>query len=62
MTLAITATSAPALGDLRAAGRGDEIHVRAEATERKDWCRYWEALGVAWARGATVVLMRGDEI
>jgi hypothetical protein len=56
----ITPTSAPALGDLRTAGPGDVIHVHAEAVGRRDWARYWLAIGEAWARGAKVMLMRGE--
>lgn len=56
----VSATSAPALGDLRIAGLGDVVYVRADASDRRDWGRYWEALGVAWVRGADVVLMRGE--
>jgi hypothetical protein len=58
----LSATSAPALGDLRIAGPDDSVYVRSDAVERRDWGRYWDALGVAYARGADVVLMRGDEL
>lgn len=54
--MTITRTKAPALGDLYTAGPGDVIRVRRDAVERKDWGRYWLALGVAWSRGAEVEL------
>lgn len=60
--IVLTATSAPALGDIRNAGPDDEIYVRPDSVERRDWGRYWDALGVAYARGADVVLMRGEEL
>ncbi|MFB7188434.1 hypothetical protein ACFCZT_24695 [Streptomyces sp. NPDC056230] len=50
----ITATSAPALGDIRQAGAGDWVVVRRSATERKDFAKCWEAAGVAFRRGARV--------
>lgn len=50
----ITATSAPALGDIRRAGVGDWVVVRRSATERKDFAKYWEAVVVALKRGAVV--------
>lgn len=58
--MTITPTSAPALGDLRTAGPGDVIRVLPGATKRRDWARYWLALGEAWARGAEVQLMREE--
>ncbi|MFI0211995.1 hypothetical protein ACH4OV_25405 [Streptomyces diastaticus] len=50
----ITSATAPALGDLRAAGRGDEVVVHRPATARSDWPRIWDAVGVALVRGAVV--------
>ncbi|MFG3244628.1 hypothetical protein [Streptomyces sp. NPDC048157] len=50
----ITATSAPAVGDIRRAGVGDRVVVRCSAIERKDFAKYWEATGVAFKRGAVV--------
>ncbi|MCY0926256.1 hypothetical protein OTB20_08555 [Streptomyces sp. H27-H1] len=52
---------APALGDVRSAGPGDLIYIRRAATSRKDWPRYWEAAGVALARGAFVHVMNREE-
>lgn len=52
--------NAPATGDLRIAGPGDQIYVRRAATSRRDWPRIWDALGVAWCRGADVYLMREE--
>jgi hypothetical protein len=57
----IESAAAPALGDIRAAGVGDLIYIRPDATTRKDFPKYWEALGAALARGAQVVVMRGEE-
>lgn len=53
--------SAPALGDIRAAGDGDLIYIRPGATARRDFPKYWEAAGVALARGAQVVVMKREE-
>lgn len=50
----ISKDSAPALGDVRALGRGDALVISVDATQRKDWPRYQEALGQAVARGAEV--------
>lgn len=56
----IDSANAPATGDLRIAGPGDLIYVRRDATTRADWPRYWDALGVAWTRGAHVTLMNEE--
>ncbi|MFJ3588615.1 hypothetical protein ACIQUY_04905 [Streptomyces sp. NPDC090231] len=53
--------NAPALGDIRAAGRDDLIRLRRSATERKDFARYWEAVGVALVRGAVVDVINREE-
>ncbi|MER5501338.1 hypothetical protein ABT096_29615 [Streptomyces sp. NPDC002561] len=53
-THVIAATSAPALGDIRQAGPGDRVVVRRSAAERKDFAKYWEAVGAALSRGAWV--------
>jgi hypothetical protein len=52
---------APALGDIRDAGPDDCIYIRPAATTRKDWPRYWEAIGVALSRGAFVHVMNREE-
>ncbi|WDM17658.1 hypothetical protein J3S85_37720 [Streptomyces lavenduligriseus] len=57
----IDSAMAPALGDIRAAGEGDVIYIRPDATSRKDFPRYWEAVGAALVRGAQVVVMRREE-
>lgn len=57
----IDAANAPALGDVRDAGPGDLIYVRAEAIGRRDFPKYWEAVGVALARGAFVQVMNREE-
>ncbi|OSC76492.1 hypothetical protein B5180_01675 [Streptomyces sp. BF-3] len=57
----VDAANAPALGDIRAAGEEAVIRVRRSATERKDFAKYWEAVGVAFVRGAVVdVVNRGE--
>ncbi|MGV9546817.1 hypothetical protein [Streptomyces ardesiacus] len=57
----IDAAMAPALGDVRSAGPGDLVYILPDATSRKDWAKYWEAVGVALSRGAQVVVMRREE-
>ncbi|MFJ5103211.1 hypothetical protein [Streptomyces sp. NPDC088554] len=52
---------APALGDIRTAGEGDVICIRPAATSRRDFPRYWEAVGVALVRGAAVRVMNREE-
>ncbi|MGW2515018.1 hypothetical protein ACWC0A_37750 [Streptomyces scopuliridis] len=52
---------APAIGDIRAAGAGDVICIRPAATSRRDFPRYWEAVGVALVRGAVVRVMNREE-
>ncbi|WP_329168349.1 hypothetical protein OG709_30045 [Streptomyces sp. NBC_01267] len=49
--------NAPALGDIRGAGPDDCIYIRPAATSRKDFSKYWEAAGVALARGAFVSVL-----
>ncbi|MYY03091.1 MULTISPECIES: hypothetical protein [unclassified Streptomyces] len=57
----IDAANAPALGDVRAAGKDDVIRVRRSAAERKDFAKYWEAVGVAFVRGAVVDVRNQEE-
>ncbi|MEU0860646.1 hypothetical protein ABZ352_35565 [Streptomyces griseofuscus] len=57
----IESANAPALGDIRAAGDGDVIYIRPDATNRRDFPKYWEAVGSAFVRGAQVVVTRGEE-
>jgi hypothetical protein len=52
--LIISLGSAPALGDVRLAKRGDVIVIIEGATARKDWGRYLDAISAAITRGATV--------
>lgn len=52
---AVTLGTAPALGDIRMMGEKDVIAVRADATARHDWARYWEAIGVAFHNGAKLI-------
>lgn len=57
----IDVAHAPALGDIRTAGDEAVIRIRRSATERKDFAKYWEAIGVAFKRGAVVqVINRGE--
>ena len=55
----ITATSAPALGDVRAYGTGDTVWLAPDARSRKDFGRYVDALAAALSRGADIRWM-GD--
>lgn len=57
----IDAANAPAIGDIRTAGPDDLIYVMPTAVERKDFPRYWEAVGVAKVRGAFVHVMNREE-
>lgn len=59
--LVIDDANAPALGDLRFAGADDLIYVRPSATTRKDFPKYWEAVGVALVRGALVQILNREE-
>jgi hypothetical protein len=45
---------APALGDVRALTSGDTVFIVKGATDRGDWGRYLDALGVAITRGASI--------
>lgn len=53
--------NAPAIGDVRDAGPGDLIYVRTAATSRTDWPKYWEAVGIAFKRGALVHIFNREE-
>lgn len=57
----IDAANAPALGDIRAAGDEATIRIRRSATERKDFAKYWEAVGIAFKRGAVVQVVNREE-
>ncbi|GAA0641500.1 hypothetical protein GCM10009548_02150 [Streptomyces malaysiensis subsp. malaysiensis] len=57
----IDAANAPSLGDIRIAGPDDLIYVMPTAVERKDFPKYWEAIGVAKVRGALVHVMNREE-
>ncbi|MFD8595407.1 hypothetical protein ACFV1L_10435 [Kitasatospora sp. NPDC059646] len=54
-TLIIRPDGAPALGTVRALGERDMVVIAPGATERADWGRFLEAIGVAITRGANVV-------
>jgi hypothetical protein len=53
--LAVSERSATPIGDIREAGLWCVIIVSHDATKRRDWSRYWEAIGAAYVRGAQVV-------
>ncbi|MFI7357151.1 hypothetical protein OG365_07110 [Streptomyces sp. NBC_00853] len=59
MKLAVTEKQAPALGEVRALGSGDELHLMPGWKLRKDWIRYLAAAAHAMARGAQI--RQGDE-
>ncbi|MGI5404165.1 hypothetical protein ACQEVG_32885 [Streptomyces sp. CA-135486] len=59
--LVIDDANAPALGDVRDAGQGDCIYIRPAATSRRDFPKYWEAVGIALVRGALVHVMNREE-
>lgn len=52
--MVISAEAAPALGDVRQAGAGQTVWLRAGVTARKDWPRYADALMAALTRGAEI--------
>jgi len=54
----ISQTSAPPIGDVRAAGEGDMVFIRPGGQRRADWPRYAEALMIAVTRGADVRWVR----
>lgn len=54
----VTVGNAPSMGDVRALGEGDTIHIEAPMRERKDWCRYVDAVRHAVSRGADVRWVR----
>jgi hypothetical protein len=54
----MSATAAPAMGDIRAMGEGDALWLSADARQRKDWGRYTDAIAQAVSRGAEVRWVR----
>jgi hypothetical protein len=50
----ITYTGSPALGDIRAMGRGDTVYLTEATPDREDWGRILDALSAAISRGASV--------
>lgn len=54
MKLAVTEHQAPALGEIRALGRGDELYLMTGWKSRKDWIRILAAAAHAMARGAQI--------
>lgn len=55
--LMITTTSAPAMGDVRALGKGDTVWLAPDADTRKDWGRWTDAIASAVSHGANVIWM-----
>jgi hypothetical protein len=55
VTIWLTADAVPALGDMRAAGRGTVFFLKPGVVQRADWGRYQDALAQAISRGAEVV-------
>lgn len=54
MERTISADTAPALGDVRAMGRGDVLRLAADWHSRPDWLRYLAAAAHAMGRGARI--------
>ncbi|MFF4329688.1 hypothetical protein ACFYZT_24665 [Streptomyces sp. NPDC001591] len=52
MDRVISASAAPALGDVRAMKTGDTVHIDETAPQRRDWTRYADAIAHAVRRGA----------
>jgi hypothetical protein len=50
----ISRDSAPAMGDIRAMGQGETLWLAADASQRRDWPRYVDAIGCAITRGIEV--------
>jgi hypothetical protein len=55
----ISVEAGPALGDVRAMGRGDTVVLVDGVDGRKDWGRYLDALTSALSRGVEVRWHRG---
>lgn len=51
----VTEDQTPALGDIRLMRSGDVLVLHPGATDRMDWPRIWDAAGVAFTRGATIL-------
>ncbi|MGV9263171.1 hypothetical protein ACWDRR_00740 [Kitasatospora sp. NPDC003701] len=51
----MTEDQTPALGDIRLMRSGDVLVLHPGATDRMDWPRIWDAAGVAFTRGATIL-------
>jgi len=58
MVRSVSASSAPALGDVRAMGEGDTVVLGDGAVQRRDWPRYAEAIMAAVSKGAEVRWLR----
>lgn len=57
----ISATRAPAMGDIRALGKDSVILLRPSAKSRPDWGRYQDAIAQAIGRGASVHWLAQEE-
>jgi hypothetical protein len=56
--IVVSVRSAPALGDIRAMGKGDTVWLTEGVESRKDWGRYLDALSSAITRGVEVRWIR----
>lgn len=54
MVLRVGRYVAPAIGDVRALGKGDVVWLSEAVEDRPDWGRYLDALSHAIGRGAEV--------
>lgn len=54
----VSVRSAPALGDIRAMGKGDTVWLAEDVETRRDWGRFLDALSSAITRGAEVRWIR----
>jgi hypothetical protein len=51
--------SAPAMGDVRAMGKGQTLWILPDALGRPDWARYGDCIAAAAMRGADIRWHRG---
>jgi hypothetical protein len=56
--IVVSVRSAPALGDIRAMGKGETVWLTEGVESRKDWGRYLDALSSAITRGVEVRWIR----
>lgn len=60
MEITISKHQAPPLGDVRALGEGDTLHLNPDYTTRPDWIRYLAAAAHAMGRGARIQRVGDD--